>query len=110
MGHRQPAERLGALIPAILKHVEREHSALALVQQSWRDVVGRQLAAHVKPISLRRGRLVVAVSDPGDHYMLRFERPQILERLRRLTGGKVEELVARPGTPSRGRARTPRAS
>ena len=103
MKRREHAEALGALIPAILKQVEKEHSALALVQTSWRTIAGRQLAAQTKPISLRRGRLVVAAADPGDSYVLSFERARIVERLRQLTGGKVHEMVVRPGNPKRTR-------
>lgn len=96
---RQPAQSLGALIPGVLQHVEREHSALAQVQKAWRGVAGSKLSRHTKPVSLRRGRLVVAVADPGDNYVLRFERARIVGRLRQLTGGKVEEMVVRPGNP-----------
>lgn len=101
MARRQPVQSLGSLLPGILQHVEREHAALAQVQQAWRDVAGRALSKHTKPVSLRRGRLVVAVADPGDNYVLRFERARIVEQLRVLTGGKVDEMVVRPGNPTK---------
>ena len=98
MGRKQHAQPLGALIPEILKKVEKEYTALTQVQRSWRRVAGRELAAHTQPISLRRGRLVIAAEDPGGNYVLRFERTRIVEQLRQLTGGKVDELVVRPGS------------
>ena len=109
MTRKQHAQPLGALIPGILKTVEKEHAALTQVQKSWRSVAGRELAAHTRPISLRRGRLVVAAADPGGNYVLRFERTRIVEQLRQLTGGKVDELVVRPGSGSpRGKRTSPK--
>ena len=104
MAHRRHVEPLGALIPAVLKSVEREHNVLAQVQRAWRDVAGRQLAAHSRPVSVRRGRMVVTVDDPGGNFMLRFERTRILERLRTLTDGKVTEMLVRPGGSTKARS------
>ena len=88
---------IGALIPAVLRHVEQEHGALATVRREWRKAVGNRLAAHAKPVSLRRGRLVVCVDRPGDGFALSYERAKLLERLRAATGGKIDELIIRPG-------------
>ena len=104
MAHQRHAERLGALIPAVLKNVEREHNILEQVQRAWRDVAGRPLAAHSRPVSVRRGRVVVVVDDPGGNFTLRFERTRILERLRTLTDGKVTEMLVRPGGSTRARS------
>lgn len=91
------AHRIGALLPGVLRDVERRHSALSMVQQAWRTLVGKQAAAHTRPIGLQRGRLVVYAERPGDSFLLNYQRAQILERLRELTHGRVEELVVRPG-------------
>ena len=102
---REQAERkveaIGALIPTVLRHVEREHGALAMVRREWRKAVGSRLAAHAKPVSLRRGRLVVCVDGPGDGFALSYERARLLERLRAATGGHIDELVIRPGSAPR---------
>lgn len=89
--------RIGQLVPGILKHVEQSHGALFAVQREWRRLVGRPLAAHTRPISLRRGRLTVQADRPGDSYTLSYLRGTLLAQLRDVTGGKVEELVIRPG-------------
>ena len=104
MAHRRHVEPLGALIPGVLKQVEREHGVLAQVQQAWRAAAGRDLAAHSWPVSVRRGRLVVAVDGPGEHFALRFERTRIVEQLRTLTDGKVTEMVVRPSGSKRTRS------
>jgi predicted nucleic acid-binding Zn ribbon protein len=51
------------------------------VFDDWAEVVGESLAANVAPVSLRRGRLVVAVPDSAWATQLRFLEPQLLARL-----------------------------
>ena len=94
---RSNAERLGALIPAALKRVEQQHHILRSVQREWKALVGKALAAHTSPVGLRRGRLVIHVDRPGENFTLSYERAGLLERLRKTTNGKIEELVIRPG-------------
>ncbi|MBI3011494.1 MAG: DUF721 domain-containing protein [Candidatus Omnitrophica bacterium] len=93
------AQPIGALIPAVLRRVEQRHGALFAVQREWRRIVGGRLAAHTKPVGLRRGRLVVAVEGPGEGFLLDYQRPSLLERLKTATKGGVEDIVIRPGRP-----------
>ncbi len=81
----------------MLGQAKRDHGPLAAVQRRWRGLVGKALADHTKPVSLRRGRLVVHVAGPGDGHALSFQRRRLIERLRNVTDGKVDELVVRPG-------------
>ena len=94
------AERLGAVLPTVLKQVAVRQRALASVQRRWRTLVGRALAEHSRPVSLRRGRLVVHVDYPGDSFALSFERARLLKRLKQQTAGDVDELVIRAGEVS----------
>ena len=96
MRHPQ-AERIGTVIPAVIRQLERQQGALQTVQREWARLVGKRLAAHTRPVSLRRGRLVVHVERPGDGFALNYARPALLERLRASTQGKAEEIVIRPG-------------
>lgn len=93
------AQPIGALIPGVLKQVGERYSALHAIQQRWGRLVGRRLAAHTRPVSLRRGRLVVAVDGPGDGFLLSYQRPQLLERLQGDAKGAVEDIIIRPGRP-----------
>lgn len=90
-------QRIGAVIPSVLKRAQRQHAALADVQQRWGTMVGRRLAAHTKPVSLRQGRLIVRVDQPGDGFALSYQREQVLRALHDATKGTVTELVIRPG-------------
>ena len=95
---------IGSLLPGILKHVGEWHGVLCQVQDGWARLVGRRLAAHTKPVSLRRGRLIVHAERPGDNYTLSYQREQLLAQLQALTDHKVEEMVIRPGSIEHPRA------
>ena len=99
MSSRQCPERIGVVLRDLLRSAEHHHSTLRRIQGEWKRVVGRSLAAHTRPVSLRRGRLVVQVDRPGDGFALSFERPRVLMSLRQLASEPVEELVMRPGEP-----------
>ena len=94
---RSDEQSIKALLPAILRHAQRRYEVLQGIQRRWPRLVGKRLAAHSRPVSLRRGRLVVHVDQPGDGFMLSYRREQLLERLRTSTKGSVGELVIRPG-------------
>ena len=90
-------QRIDALLPVVLKRAQRRSGALRMIQRRWSRLVGRTLAAHTKPVSFQRGRLVVHADRPGEGFALSYERDRLLRRLRTATNGRVEELVIRPG-------------
>jgi hypothetical protein len=92
------AKPVGALIPDVMRRAAREHRPLFAIQRRWPRLVGRQLAAHTRPVSLRRGRLVVHVDRPGDSFALNYARPKLLRQLQGT--GRVEEIVIRAGSLS----------
>lgn len=52
--------------------------------RGWRDAVGEQVAAHVQPVVLDGGRLVVEVDEPAWATQLQFLEKDLLERVRPL--------------------------
>ena len=99
---RHKAERLNALIPDVLRGMEERHGALFEIQRDWARLVGRRLAAHTKPVSLRRGVLTVHADGPGDGFALRYHTPELLKQLQTTLPGKVEEIAIRPVGATRG--------
>ena len=93
----RPVKRLDALIPAVLRQTARRYVPLRNIQRSWGRLVGKQLAAHTKPVSLRRGRLIVHVAGPGDGFTLNYQRVKLLERLQTTSKSHVEDIVIRAG-------------
>lgn len=99
MRTRRETDTLATLLPGVLRRVERQAKPLQGIQARWPRLVGRALAGHTKPVSLRRGRLVVLADQPGDGFALSYQRAQVLARLARTRGcrGLVQEIVIRPG-------------
>ena len=93
----EPAPRIGAVIPAVLKQAQQQHGPLFAVQRRWKRLVGKELAAHTKPVSLRRGRLVIHADRPGDSFALSYQRPRLVQKLHEVTGGRIEDVVIRAG-------------
>ena len=92
------AHRINAVLPDILRHAQQRSRTLATIQAQWGRLVGRALAAHTKPVSLRKGRLVIHADRPGDTFALSYQRQQLLERLRvSAKEAAIEELIVRPG-------------
>ena len=98
---RPAPQRIGSVISDVLKQAGERHGTLFAIQQDWKKLVGKQLAAHTRPIGFRRGRLIVCADRPGDSFTLSYQRTQLLERLQKTTQGRVEEIVIRPGDPPR---------
>jgi predicted nucleic acid-binding Zn ribbon protein len=75
------------------------------VFDSWDEVVGPGLAAQARPVALRKGRLVLAVVDPGWATQLRFLEAELLARLAEAFGPDevtaIEVRVRPPGKPER---------
>ena len=94
---RTAPESIGALIPTVLQQTQHEHGALFTIQRQWNQLLGKRLAQHTKPASLRRGRLVIYADGPGESFLLSYERPRLLKRLHTLLPGKVDDIVVRPG-------------
>ena len=90
-------QRIDAVVSSVLKETTRQHGALFAIQRRWKQLVGRALAAHTRPVSLRQGRLIVCVDRPGDGFALNYQRTQLLEQLRATAKKPVEDIVIRPG-------------
>jgi len=88
------------MLPAILGAARQQYGTLWTIQQRWRDLVGKGLAAHTKPVSFRQGRLVIHADRSGDSFTLNYQRQQLLSRLQE--HASVEELIIRVGEISRG--------
>ena len=59
----------------------------------WADIVGAQLAAHARPVSLSSGVLVVAVTEPAWATQLTYLEGDLLGRFREALGDGVVERV-----------------
>jgi predicted nucleic acid-binding Zn ribbon protein len=70
-------------------------SAVSGVFGRWEDAVGAQVAAHVTPLKLDDGVLVVEVDDPAWATQVRFLTPTIVERLDEIARVRVTRVEVR---------------
>ncbi len=72
----------------------------------WEQAVGEQVAAHVKPVKLDEGVLVVEVDDPSWATHVKFLSGTIVDRLDEIAGVQIERVEIRvsrrAGTDRRG--------
>lgn len=66
--------------------------AVRAVFGRWEEMVGAQVADHSQPVSLRGGRLVVVVDEPGWATQLRYLQADLVRRIAEVVG---EGVVAR---------------
>lgn len=90
-------KHITALLPEVLRQVGRQHAELETIRHRWKQLVGRELAAHCFPVSVRRKHLVIAVPQPGDRFTLEYRKERLKEQLEKLTQGKVTGVILRPG-------------
>jgi predicted nucleic acid-binding Zn ribbon protein len=65
---------------------------IVTVHQRWADVVGSEVVAHARPVSVEGGCLRVAVDSPGWANHLRWAEADILARVAVLVG--TEEITS----------------
>ena len=88
------------LVPAVVKELGLEQR----LQQSqvfflWPDIVGKDIARHAQPVSLRNKLLIVAVDHPGWLQELsRYHKTLLLQKVRaRIGQSAVRDIVFRIG-------------
>ena len=96
MGKHDPPEPKS--IKASLDRVSRslggpDAGSLSGLFGRWADIVGPQLAAHARPLSLSSGVLVVAVTEPAWATQLTFLEGELLGRFREALGDGVVDRV-----------------
>jgi predicted nucleic acid-binding Zn ribbon protein len=64
-------------------------AASTTVFGSWSELVGAEVAANARPVSLDQGCLLVAVEDPGWATRFRYEQAGLLERFAAALGEGV---------------------
>jgi predicted nucleic acid-binding Zn ribbon protein len=81
-GDDPPPAKLAAPLDRLMRNLGGPGAGtVRSVFDAWTELVGPSVAAHVEPLSLRKGRLVVSVEDPAWATQLRFLEAQLLTRL-----------------------------
>jgi predicted nucleic acid-binding Zn ribbon protein len=94
------ATAMDKLVPAVVKGLGlSERLQQSEVFFHWADIVGKDIATHAHPLSLRNKLLIVAVDHPGWLQELsRYHKPLLLQKVRdRIGGAAVRDIVFRIG-------------
>jgi predicted nucleic acid-binding Zn ribbon protein len=96
MGKQDPPEPQS--LKASLDRVARslggpDAGSLSGVFGQWADIVGPQLAAHARPLSLSSGVLIVAVTEPAWATELTYLNSELLRRFGEALGEGVVQRV-----------------
>src|SRR5262245_34138946 len=67
----------------------------------WNEIVGDAVAAHVQPVRLDSGRLVVEVPDPAWATQIRLLAGTVCRRINDVTGTVVDAIDVRVPGPRR---------
>ena len=87
---------LAGALDALLDRLGAESStAITGVFGEWPNIVGEQVAQHVTPIKLERGRLIVEIDDPSWATQMRFLEPQLIEKLNAATTSTITTIEVR---------------
>ena len=87
---------LAGALDALLDRLGAEStSAITGVFGEWPKIVGEQVAQHVTPIKLERGRLIVEIDDPSWATQMRFLEPQLVEKLNAATTSTITAIEVR---------------
>jgi predicted nucleic acid-binding Zn ribbon protein len=107
MNERDPVpltESIDGVVCSLQGGVRRgagEARAIGGVFGRWNEIVGDAVAAHVQPIRLDRGRLVVEVSDPAWATQMRLLTDRVRQRVRDVTGTAVDTVEVRVASARR---------
>ena len=87
---------LAGALDALLDRLGAEStSVITGVFGEWPKIVGEQVAQHVTPIKLERGRLIVEIDDPSWATQMRFLEPQLVEKLNAATTSTITAIEVR---------------
>lgn len=85
-GRREP-RALGSLVAGVLGDLGLDEiHAIVRITERWEAAVGREVAQHCRPVSLRGGTLEATVDSSVWCQELALQRPAILAALRRELG------------------------
>lgn len=95
MNARDPIP-LTSSLDAVVKSLRGpSRKAVGGVFGRWDEAVGEQVAAHVRPVKLDAGVLVVEADEPGWATQMKFLAATVIERLGEVAGVQVDRIDVR---------------
>lgn len=90
--------RVGDILPDAVGHDRTETRVMVAIFSGWEQVVGTKVAGHVQPLRLDGDALLVVTDHGAWATQIRAMSGVLVERLHKLSGGRVASLrVVSPG-------------
>lgn len=86
-------------LDGLLRSLRTDRASVGGVFGRWEEVVGSALAAHVRPVRLDAGTLLVEVDDPAWATQMGFLTDDLRTKLATVTGVQIERIEVRVGHP-----------
>jgi predicted nucleic acid-binding Zn ribbon protein len=101
---RTQPRKIGSAVEKVLVDLGLDGASSAFrIAKLWPDAVGPEIAAHCRPVIVRRGVLEAEVDSSVWCQQLQMQRPQLLEKLRETLGADAPtDLRFRVGYTGRG--------
>lgn len=87
-------EALKEVVSRVVQNLEEKNRNVDILK-TWEKAVGKKIAKHTKPISLKKGVMVINVDRIGWLFELNMLRPFILKKLKKFSN--LESLKFRIG-------------
>jgi predicted nucleic acid-binding Zn ribbon protein len=110
-GDGAPPSPLAGDLDALLAHLGAPPvEAVRALQESWSELVGADVAAHVRVAGIDRGTLLLEVDAPPWATRMRFGARELLGRVGALVGAEVATRVEVQVRPRRSRRNGPKGA
>jgi predicted nucleic acid-binding Zn ribbon protein len=97
-------QKAGDFLGRVVRRMDRPEGALAWLTGAWPTIVGRTLAAHVRPVRCQGGSLEVAADGKAWRKQLESMQREFCERVNEAWGanlvGEIKFVTAKPGPKS----------
>ena len=95
-------QKAGDVLGGAIRKLKRPEATLAWLSSAWPTIVGKTLAAHIRPLRCENGRLEIAADGKGWKGQLEEMSPEFCARINQAWGGKLIREVKFVGSTNSG--------
>ncbi|MFH1245000.1 MAG: DUF721 domain-containing protein [Candidatus Omnitrophota bacterium] len=92
-------EAIGNLLQGIVENISQvKKNDINTIAEEWKNITGKEMFAHTKPVSFKQGNLLVNVDESAWLYQVSFMKQDLLSALEKKLGlNKVKNIHFRIG-------------
>lgn len=92
-------ESIGSLLQGIVENISQvKKNDINTIAEEWKNIAGKEMFRHTKPVSLKQGNLLVIVDESAWFYQVSFMKNDLLTALKKkLEPNKIKNIYFRIG-------------